>query len=175
MPSSPELRVPGWADMPVRVQTEEPAGDALSSCLAATEPAEDPGPQPPPLRSIHTSNFPALLHELGISLVVSTYQAGKLVLVRPDGDCLNTHYRSLNKPMGLAVAGDRLAIGTALEVWEYHNAPAVARRLPPAGGHDACFLPRSSVCTGDIQIHEMAWTAPAPLAPLGRGDRKSVV
>jgi hypothetical protein len=59
--------------------------------------------------------------------------------------------------MGLAVAGDRLAIGTALEIWEYHNAPAVARRLSPAGVHDACFLPRSSVCTGDIQIHEMAW------------------
>src|SRR5262249_50001491 len=31
------------------------------------------------------------------------------------------------------------------------------RRLEPAGTHDACFLPRSSVCTGDIQIHEMAW------------------
>jgi uncharacterized protein (TIGR03032 family) len=89
--------------------------------------------------------------------LVSTYQAGKLVMVRPAGDCLNTHFRSFNKPMGLAVSGGRLAIGTALEIWEYHNAPAVARRLPPAGVHDACFLPRSSVCTGDIQIHEMAW------------------
>jgi hypothetical protein len=57
-----------------------------------TQSAEDPGPQPPPLRSIHTGNFPALLHELGISLLVSTYQAGKLVLVRPDGDGLNTHF-----------------------------------------------------------------------------------
>src|SRR5262249_51469774 len=39
----------------------------------------------------------------------------------------------------------------------------------PAGNHDACFLPRSSVCTGDIQIHEMAWATPSPLAPGGRG------
>jgi uncharacterized protein (TIGR03032 family) len=123
----------------------------------ATEPAENPKPQPPPLRSIHTSNFPAILQELGISLAVSTYQAGKLVLVRPSGDGLNTHFRGFNKPMGLAVSGGRLAIGTALEIWEYHNAPAVARRLSPAGVQDACFLPRSSVCTGDIQIHEMAW------------------
>jgi uncharacterized protein (TIGR03032 family) len=50
-----------------------------------------------------------------------------------------------------------MAIGTSVEIWEYHNAPAVARQLEPAGTHDACFLPRSSVCTGDIQIHEMAW------------------
>jgi uncharacterized protein (TIGR03032 family) len=123
---------------------------------------------PPPLRSVHTSNFSALLQELGISLLVTTYQAGKLVMLRPDGDRLNTHFRGFSKPMGLAVDGDRLAIGTTVEIWEYHNAPAVARRLEPAGTHDACFLPRSSVCTGDIQIHEMAW-AHSPLAPGGRG------
>jgi uncharacterized protein (TIGR03032 family) len=78
-------------------------------------------------------------------------------MLRADGERLNTHFRGFSKPMGLAVDGDRLAIGTTVEIWEYHNAPAVARRLEPAGSHDACFLPRSSVCTGDIQIHEMAW------------------
>jgi hypothetical protein len=112
---------------------------------------------PPPLRSVHTSNFSAMLQELGISILVTTYQAGKLVMLRPDGERLNTHFRSFSKPMGLAVHGDRLALGTSLEIWEFHNAPAVARRLDPAGSHDACFLPRSSVCTGDIQIHEMAF------------------
>jgi uncharacterized protein (TIGR03032 family) len=114
----------------------------------------------PPLRSVHTSNFSAILQELGISVLVTTYQAGKLVMLRPDGDRLNTHFRSFSKPMGLAVDGDRLAIGTSVEIWEYHNAPAIARRLEPAGSHDACYLPRSSVCTGDIQIHEMAWGTP---------------
>jgi uncharacterized protein (TIGR03032 family) len=109
------------------------------------------------LRSVHTSNFSAILQELGISVLVTTYQAGKLVMLRPDGDRLNTHFRGFSKPMGLAVDGDRLAIGTSVEIWEYHNAPAVARLLEPAGSHDACFLPRSSVCTGDVQIHEMAW------------------
>ena len=115
------------------------------------------GDAPPPLRSVHTSNFSALLEELGVSVLVTTYQAGKLVMLRPDGEQLNTHFRSFSKPMGLAVDGDRLAIGTGVEIWEYHNAPAVARRLEPPGSHDACYLPRSSVCTGDIQIHEMAW------------------
>jgi uncharacterized protein (TIGR03032 family) len=90
-------------------------------------------------------------------VLVTTYQAGKLVMLRPDGERLNTHFRGFSRPMGLAVDGDRLAIGTSVEIWEYHNLPAVARRLEPAGSHDACFLPRSSVCTGDVQIHEMAW------------------
>src|SRR5262245_35057234 len=78
-----------------------------------TPPSPPTRDEPPPLRSVHTSNFPAILQELGISLLVSTYQAGKLVVLRADGDKLNTHFRGFNKPMGLAVAGDRLAIGTA--------------------------------------------------------------
>ena len=111
----------------------------------------------PPLRSVHTTNFPALLDQLGISLLVTTYQAGKLVVLRADQDHVNTHFRNLIKPMGLAVAGDRLAVGTLLEIWEFHNVPAVIPKLEPIGRHDACYLPRSSHVTGDVQIHEMAW------------------
>ena len=109
------------------------------------------------LRSVHTTNFPALLDQLGISLLVTTYQAGKLVVLRADQDHVNTHFRNLSKPMGLAVAGDRLAVGTLLEIWEFHNVPAVIPKLEPIGRHDACYLPRSSHVTGDVQIHEMAW------------------
>ncbi len=146
-------------------QTTEPAApddrDLVStpgtSDSAALAPDRSSTEAPPPLRSVHTDNFSPILQELGISVLVTTYQAGKLVMLRPDGERLNTHFRGFNKPMGLAVDGDRLAIGTSVEIWEYHNTPGVARRLEPTGCHDACFLPRSSVCTGDIQIHEMVW------------------
>lgn len=111
----------------------------------------------PPLRSVHTAGFPLLLERLGVSVLVTTYQAGKLVVLRPEGEVLNTHFRTFRKPMGLAVSGDRLALGTDVEVWEYHNVRAVAHRLEPKGKHDACFLPRFGHCTGDVQIHEMAW------------------
>jgi len=33
----------------------------------------------------------------------------------------------------------------------------VCAKLEPADRHDACFLPRRSHTTGDVQIHEMAW------------------
>ena len=110
-----------------------------------------------PLRAVHTANFPALLRHLGGSLLVTTYQAGKLVLVRDEGDHLNTHFRAFPAPMGMALAGNRLALGTKMQVWEFVNVPAVAAKLDPPGRHDACFLPRSSHITGNIQIHEMAW------------------
>jgi uncharacterized protein (TIGR03032 family) len=118
---------------------------------------EDPGP----LHAAHTANFPALLRQLGASLLVTTYQAGKLVMVRDEGDHLNTHYRTFKAPMGLALAdgGAKLAIGTTIQVWEFRDVPAVARRLEPAGRHDACFLPRCSHVTGNVLIHEMAYGA----------------
>jgi uncharacterized protein (TIGR03032 family) len=112
---------------------------------------------PSSLASVHTTGFPGLLHSLGASVLVSTYQAGKLVILRADGDNLNTHFRGFSRPMGVAVRGGRLAVGTATEVWEFHDMPAVATRLDPPGKHDACFLPRRSHTTGDVQIHEMAW------------------
>lgn len=128
---------------------------------AGSSPGPAPGPgasvDPAPLRAVHTTNFPALLRNLGASLLATTYQAGKLVMIRDEGDHLNTHFRNFQAPMGLAVDGDRLAVGTAVQVWEFVDVPAVTARLDPPGRPDACFLPRSSHVTGNIQIHEMAW------------------
>ena len=101
--------------------------------------------------------LPRAPRQLGQSLLVTTYQAGKLVLVRDEGDHLNTHFRGFQAPMGMALAGDRLAVGTKIQVWEFVDVPAVTAKLEPPGRHDACFLPRSSHVTGNIQIHEMAW------------------
>jgi uncharacterized protein (TIGR03032 family) len=123
--------------------------------FAANAPVSDS----PPLRAVHTPDFPGLLRHLGASLAVSTYQAGKLVFVRDSGNCLNVHCRVFQAPMGMALAGNRLAVGTHVQVWEFVDDPVVAARLDPPDRHDACFMPRSSHVTGNIQIHEMAYSA----------------
>src|SRR3954451_21710818 len=95
-----------------------PAGPTVDNGRPRTE-------EPAPLRAVHTPNFPALLRQLGASLLVTTYQAGKLVLVRDEGDHLNTHFRAFQAPMGMALSGDRLAVGTKIQVWEFVDVPAV--------------------------------------------------
>jgi uncharacterized protein (TIGR03032 family) len=112
-------------------------------------------PADSPLRSVYTQNFPEFLNQLGSSLLVSTYQTGKLICARYDGGQLNTHFRDFPRPMGLAVAPGRIAIGTRAEVLDYRNFPAVAPKVEPQGKHDACFLPRNKHFTGDIRIHEI--------------------
>ncbi len=122
-----------------------------------TDPTALPPEAAEPLASVHTHTFPPLLHQLGASLLVSTYQAGKLIMVRADGEHINTHFRSLTKPMGIAYHNSQVAIGCAAEVWTYRNIPAVAGRLDPPQRNDAVYVPRQQVVTGDIDIHEMNW------------------
>ena len=115
-----------------------------------------------PFRSVHTTNLPQILNQLRSSLLVSTYQSGRVVAVRADGEQLNTHFRGFASAMGMAVGTGRIAIGTLREVWDYRNVPAAAARLHPAK-HDACFLPRNVHVTGDIRIHEVAFDADGDL------------
>lgn len=111
----------------------------------------------PPLKSVHSTTFPALLARLGASIWVTTYQAGKLVVLRADDGVLNTHFRSFPKPMGLAIHGGRFALGCRTFIMEFRNNSKVALKLEPTGKHDACYLPHAMNVTGDVAIHEMAW------------------
>jgi uncharacterized protein (TIGR03032 family) len=110
-----------------------------------------------PFRSVNSPGFAHLLENLGISLLVTTYQAGKLMAIRSRGGRISTLLRSFERPMGLAVHGQRFALGTRHQLWLFRNASDIAPQIEPVGTHDACFLPRMSYVTGDIRGHEMAW------------------
>lgn len=139
------------------------SGPAIGSPSRAPQPPDEGGaanaqdPDHSPLRSVHTTSMPQLLQQMASSLLVSTYQAGKLVIVRENEGKLNTHFRVYNRPMGLAHDAGRMALGTAVSVEYYRNMPEVARKLEPEGRHDAAFLPRHGHITGNIDIHEMDW------------------
>jgi uncharacterized protein (TIGR03032 family) len=141
------------SDEPLRETADADRPDSPAAPEAGAE------PKAAQLRSVYTSTLAEILQQTGISLAVSTYQAGKVILIRhdPDTNTVNTHFRSFLKPMGIAGDRARLTIGGTNTVWYYRNMPAVARKLEPEGKHDAAFLPRRIHVTGDIDIHEMAW------------------
>lgn len=110
------------------------------------------------LHSQFTNTFLELLKQAKASLVVSTYQAGKLILLRANDDSLNTHFVSLPKPMGVAFKDNRLSVGSGANVIDYFNMPNVGPKVEPANTHDGAYLPRRTHVTGDIDIHEMGFT-----------------
>jgi len=116
-----------------------------------------PGVDAVPFYYTQTESFVALLDQLGASLLVSTYQANKLMVARASGGGLSTLVRTFDRPMGIAADARRLALGTRDRIWTLRNAPDIAPRIEPAGRHDACFVPRSCHFTGDIGVHDIAW------------------
>ena len=114
----------------------------------------------PPAREVrheYTRNLPALLSQLGASLLVSTYQAGKVVAVGVAAGQLTLSYHNFERAMGLAVKPDAIAVAARAQIWFLPAAPDLAPRVEPAGRHDTCFLTRCSHFTGEVQAHELAW------------------
>ena len=75
-----------------------------------------------PFSCSYTREVPDLLAHLRCSLALTTYQAGKVLLLSPDGERLVQLTRNFNRPMGLAVDGGRMAVAAKYEVVVLENA-----------------------------------------------------
>jgi uncharacterized protein (TIGR03032 family) len=107
----------------------------------------------------HTPQLPELLAELDCSLALTTYQAGKVILVSSDGERLIQLPRTFEEPMGLAVDGDRMAVATKHSLVLLANEPRLAPTYPrKPDTYDALFVPRAAHYVGTLAVHDMIWT-----------------
>jgi uncharacterized protein (TIGR03032 family) len=113
---------------------------------------------PAPFTCNYTPGVAELLTQLNCSIVITTYQAGKLIFLSPDGINMRQLPREFEKPMGLAIKDDRMALAIKDEVVILANAPMLATKYPVKPGfYDAFFVPRACYYTGAIDIHDMGW------------------
>ena len=105
-----------------------------------------------------SAGFETWLAQAGGSLVVSTYQAGKVAIIGWDGRQVTLLMRQFDKPLGLAVDGARMALATRHEVWLFANAPLLAHEYLEGqpGRYDTLYLPRVTYHTGDVHTHDIA-------------------
>ena len=103
--------------------------------------------------------FVSWLAGAGGSVAMTTYQAGKVALVGWDGRQITLLMRHFDRPLGLAVEGNRLALATRNEVVIFANAPLLAPDYleHQPGRYDALFLPRVSFHTGDLHTHDVVF------------------
>lgn len=113
----------------------------------------------PPFSCTMSPNMPELLWELGGSLALTTYQAGKIVFI----SSINKNEivqlpRQYDKAMGLALQGDKMAIATKFEVQILSNAKSLAPNYGVKPGmYDGLYLPRATYYCGEIDLHDMSW------------------
>ena len=102
--------------------------------------------------------FPELLAQLDASLVISTYQAGKVLFVSSDGDGIKLLPRNMEQPMGLALKGRQLAVACHSDTWVLRH----DERLGPAyprqpETYDTLFVPHRHYFSGTVHMHDIAW------------------
>ena len=120
---------------------------------------QQPNPSLAPFACQYTSQVPELLMRLGCTLAITTYQAGKLVLISPkDEHTLIQLPRTFDKPMGIAedTEKDKLALACRDTVQVFANSKDLAAYYPPAPQkYDALYMPRLTYHTGQVDIHDL--------------------
>lgn len=97
--------------------------------------------------------FPEWLQEQGLSLALTTYQAGKLFLIgaEPEGK-LSIFERTFNRCLGLWADGQTIWLSSLFQLWRLEN---VLESGHVADGYDRLYVPQTSNVTGDLDIHDL--------------------
>lgn len=101
--------------------------------------------------------FAAWMQNCGGSLIISTYQAGKVVMVGWNGSRVTILPRHFPRPMGIAVRGRQMALATREELLLLADAPLLAPDYVEKGLYDALFIPRVAYYTGRLNLHDLAF------------------
>jgi uncharacterized protein (TIGR03032 family) len=106
-----------------------------------------------------STSLPQLLLSLRCTIVMSTYQAGKLILISAtDNEHLIQLPRTFGHAMAIGVGGNKMAVASCDEVIVLANNPDLAKGYPKQPGvYDGFFTPRATYYTGHIAVHGLAW------------------
>lgn len=89
----------------------------------------------------------------GVSLAFTSYDAGELYMVGQSERGLSVQFSRWEKPMGLAVGPEgTLALGTRNHIYRLEPELKQVR-----GDHDAIYVPRTSIMTGQLDAHEICF------------------
>lgn len=109
----------------------------------------------------YSQSFPALLHKIQSTLIYSTYQAGKVIMISsPNGQTITKYAKNFKRPMGLAISDDnkRLAVASKSEIDIFSTNVSLSRNYPERKNYYShLYLPQAKYYTGIVDTHEIAW------------------
>lgn len=110
---------------------------------------------PPPFACSFTPSLPELFMNLNCTLVISTYQAGKVLFISAQNEeNLIQLPRTFNNAMAIGVHKKDLYIAAKDEVVKLVNEPTLAPTYPnQPNTYDGLYVPRATYYTGHLDIH----------------------
>jgi uncharacterized protein (TIGR03032 family) len=98
--------------------------------------------------------FVSWLQEQNISLVFSTYQTGKVMMIgRNLKGTMSVFERTFERPMGLWSDGQTMLLSSLYQLHRFENSLLKGQDVD---GYDRLYVPQVSYITGDLDIHDVA-------------------
>lgn len=112
------------------------------------------------IKFTYSINIIELLKQLNISVLMTTYQTNKVLIIGQDNKQFDIRFEEFKRPMGMCKANGTLYAGIGHKIYEFKNYTSLANTIANQGDtpFDSCFLPQSIHYTGDIDIHEMEYS-----------------
>ncbi|MDA3817764.1 MAG: TIGR03032 family protein [Prolixibacteraceae bacterium] len=107
----------------------------------------------------YSDSFPEFLYKYRCSIIFSTYQAGKVIIVNSlNGRKLQLFAKNFKRPMGIAITGNQLAVANRSKIDLFSNSTALAINYPEKPKfYKTLYLPQATYYTGMADIHEIEW------------------
>lgn len=104
----------------------------------------------------YSQNIIEFLKQIKSTIVFSTYQSGKLMLIGQENNKFDIRYKNFPRPMGMCAKDGKIWAGLGHGIYQFANFSGVVDNLE-GGNFDACYMPQNIHFTGDIDIHEMEY------------------
>ena len=105
----------------------------------------------------YSVNIVELLKQMRVSILMSTYQSGKIMIMGQYNDQFDIRYKEFPRPMGMFAKDGKIWAGLGHGIYQFANFSGVTSKLED-GIFDACYMPQNIHFTADIDIHEMEYT-----------------
>jgi uncharacterized protein (TIGR03032 family) len=125
---------------------------------ADSSPVTNPQRQAVPVNYEYSVNLPELLAQLNLSILISTYQAGRVASLGVHQGELRVGFAHFDQAMGLTRTATGIAVGAKKEIWFLPASKDIAPQIKPEGERDMAFLARSCHQTGPIMGHDLAFS-----------------
>ena len=101
----------------------------------------------------YSPRFLDWLAEQNLSFALTTYQAGKLLLIgRKSNESFSLFQRNLGRCMGLWADESSLYLSSLYQIFRFENALETQQQHD---GYDCLYLPQMSYITGGLDIHDL--------------------
>jgi uncharacterized protein (TIGR03032 family) len=105
----------------------------------------------------YSQNIVDFLKQSKMSILLTTYQTNKIMIIGQENDQFDIRYKDLPRPMGMCFHQDKLYAGLGHGIYQFGNFNSLASTLAESSLFDACFMPQNIHFTGDIDMHEMEY------------------